>query len=111
LIEVHDHDELTIALETGARVIGVNARNLATLEVDAEGARNLVREAAAAGVRVVAESGVRSRTDVEAAAAAGACAVLVGETLMRSGSPEEEVEGLTGVVCLDSQTRGDMAIT
>jgi indole-3-glycerol phosphate synthase len=111
LIEVHDLDELTIAVETGARVIGVNARNLATLEVDPEGAREVIREAASAGVRVVAESGVSSRADVEHAAAAGACAVLVGETLMRSDVPEEAVEGLSGVACLDSRTRGDMAIT
>jgi indole-3-glycerol phosphate synthase len=111
LIEVHDSDELRIALETGARVVGVNSRNLETLEVDADAARDVVREAADAGVTVVAESGVKARADVEAAAAAGACAVLVGETLMRAEFPEEKVEELTGVVCLNSQPRGDMAIT
>jgi indole-3-glycerol phosphate synthase len=97
LVEVHDHAELEIALKAKARVIGVNSRNLVTLEVDTEKARDVVRAAGETGVVVVAESGVHARADVEAAAEAGASAVLVGELLMRAPFPEEVLEELTGV--------------
>lgn len=98
LVEVHDEPELETALRCGATLVGVNSRDLRTLEVDPEGARAVVGLAAESGVLVVAESGVRGRTDIEVAAAAGAHAVLVGETLMRASFPEEAVEELTGVL-------------
>ncbi|MDI6712155.1 MAG: hypothetical protein QMD96_02835, partial [Anaerosomatales bacterium] len=80
-----------------ARVIGVNARDLATLRVDLPGALRLVRQARDVAEVVVAESGVASRADVETAAAAGADAVLVGTALMRAASPEDAVRDLAGV--------------
>lgn len=97
LVEVHDESELAIALKAQARVIGVNSRDLKSLEVDRERAQAVIHAAAAAGVLVVGESGVRGRADVEAAAASGADAVLVGETLMRARFPEDVLEELTGV--------------
>lgn len=97
LVEVHDTDELAVALEARARVIGVNSRNLRTLKVDLEGAHSVVGAASDAGVITIAESGVRHREDVEAAAEAGADAVLVGERLMHSRFPEDLLEELTGV--------------
>lgn len=97
LVEVHDAAELVVALSADATLVGVNSRDLRDLAVDVIAARALVREAAAAGVTVVAESGVRRRTDVAAAAEAGASAVLVGSLLMRSASPECEIADLTGV--------------
>lgn len=97
LVEVHDDAELGIALAAKAQVIGVNSRDLRTLEVDPARARVVVSGAKAAGAIVVAESGVKGRGDVEAAAAAGADAVLVGETLMRATFPEDVLEALTGV--------------
>lgn len=100
LVEVIDEDELAIALKAGAQVIAVNSRNLHTLEVDPVAARQVVSAAADAGAVVVAASGTKTRADVEAHAAAGAHAVLVGETLMRAEFPEDVLEELTGVARL-----------
>ena len=97
LVEVHEPSELEIAMAAGAKMIGVNSRNLRTLEVDVEAARSTVQEAAKADAIVVAESGIRTRADIEAAADAGASAVLMGETLMRADLPEEVLEEFTGV--------------
>ncbi|MDH4139236.1 MAG: indole-3-glycerol phosphate synthase TrpC [Coriobacteriia bacterium] len=105
LVEVTDPNELHTALGSGATVIGVNSRDLRSLEVDKKRALEVIAEAAAAGVIVVAASGVRERADVEAAAEAGADAVLVGETLMRSPFPEEVLEELTGVAKGSAATR------
>ncbi len=98
LVEVHDEDELEIALGIKAPLIGVNSRNLRTLEVTPEKVQPLLRRAAAAGAIVVAESGVRDRSAIERAALSGADAVLVGEALMRSDFPEDVLRGMTGVM-------------
>jgi indole-3-glycerol phosphate synthase len=82
LVEVHDERELRRALELGAPVIGVNARNLATLKVDPAVQRRLLG-AVPSGYIAVAESGVASRADLDAAGAAGASAALVGTAVMR----------------------------
>jgi indole-3-glycerol phosphate synthase len=97
LVEVVNRAELQIALHAGARVIAVNNRDLHTLVVDPDAARETVVEAVASGALVVVASGTRSRVDVEAAASVGAHAVLVGEALMRSQFPEDLLEELTGV--------------
>lgn len=97
LVEVIDAGELDIAVAAGADVIAVNSRNLHTLEVDPAAARDVVAAAALAGCVVVAASGTKTRADVEAAALAGAHAVLVGETLMRAPFPEDILGDLTGV--------------
>ncbi len=97
LVEVHDAAELAVARHAGATLVGVNSRDLYTLDVDPTRAREIVRAAADAGLVVVAESGTKTRFDVEAASAAGADAVLVGESLMRSPFPEDVLEELTGV--------------
>lgn len=93
LIEVHDEDEADRALEAGARVIGVNARNLRTMEVDRS-----VFERVAPGlpnhVIKIAESGVRGPHDLIRYASAGADAVLVGEGLVRQKSPRDAVAEL-----------------
>lgn len=97
LVEVHNRSELDIARRAGATLVGVNSRDLRTLAIDREGALEVVREAASAGLAVVAESGTHSRFDVEAAAEAGACAVLVGTALMKAPFPEDVLGELTGV--------------
>ena len=97
LVEAHDARELAIALRSGARIVGVNARDLSTLEVDPAGAWTLAGHVKEAGRIAVAESGVRTRADVISAAAAGADAVLVGEALMRAPFPEDVLEDLVGV--------------
>ena len=98
LVEVHDDAELEVARQAQAMLVGVNGRDLRDLSMNAERARGVMAEAAAiGGVTVVAESGVGSRDDVEAAAHAGADAVLIGSLLMRSAIPGVELERLTGV--------------
>jgi indole-3-glycerol phosphate synthase len=93
LVEVHTEEEADRALEAGARVIGVNARNLRTLEVDRS-----VFERIAPGlpnnVVKVAESGVRGPHDLIRYASAGADAVLVGEGLVTQKSPRDAVAEL-----------------
>jgi len=95
LVEVHTREEAAVAELAGAALVGVNARDLATLEVDL-GRFVQIREALPAGATVVAESGISTRAQVEAAAAAGADAVLVGESLVRSDDPEELLAVLLG---------------
>jgi indole-3-glycerol phosphate synthase len=97
LVEVHDRAELDIALAAKAGLIGVNSRDLRTLDVSPERVAPLLGEAKASGAIAVAESGVKKRVHVEAAAEAGADAVLVGETLMRAEFPEDVLQELTGV--------------
>jgi indole-3-glycerol phosphate synthase len=93
LVETHSDADLERALTTDADVIGVNARHLETLEVDVPSA--LARLEAIPDDRVaVLESGIRSRGDVAAAAAAGATAILVGEALMRAADPASAVREL-----------------
>jgi indole-3-glycerol phosphate synthase len=93
LVEVHDEAELERALTVGADLVGVNQRDLVTFEVDQARA---VRVAAAmpADVVRVAESGVRGPVDAAELAAAGFHAVLVGESLVRSGDPAAAVAAL-----------------
>ena len=95
LVEAHGADHLAAAVETGAPVIGVNARDLETLEMDPEGALELLATVPADRIRVF-ESGVRTREQVERAAAAGANAVLVGESLMRADDPAAALRELLG---------------
>jgi indole-3-glycerol phosphate synthase len=86
LVEVHDEDELEPAIASGARIIGVNNRNLHTFEVSLETSMRLADKIPADVVRV-AESGIHSSADVERLRAAGYQAFLVGEHLMKSGDP------------------------
>lgn len=97
LVEVVDEAELDLALAAGATLIGVNSRDLRTLELDVERAHEVIAFSAAAGATTVAASGVKTRDDVRAAASAGADAVLVGETLMRAAFPEDVLADLKGV--------------
>jgi indole-3-glycerol phosphate synthase len=93
LVETHSDEDLRRALETGATVIGVNARDLESLEVDVDGA--LARLARIPEGRIgVLESGVSTRAHVDAALAAGASAILVGESLMRADDPARAVRKL-----------------
>jgi indole-3-glycerol phosphate synthase len=95
LLETHTDEQLDRALATDAAAIGINARDLETLEVDPAAARR--RLGRIPGDRVaVLESGVASRADVVAAVEAGASAILVGETLMRAGDPARTLRALTG---------------
>lgn len=93
LVEVHDGEEVARAVDAGARVIGVNARNLKTLEVDRD-TFSRVSPLIPDGIVRIAESGVRGPHDVVDYARAGADAVLVGEALVTDASPRESVAAL-----------------
>ena len=93
LIEVHTLDEVTRAIDAGARVIGVNARNLKTLDVDRTTFARLA-PAIPSGIVRIAESGVRGPHDVMDYARSGADAVLVGEALVTGPSPQTTVADL-----------------
>ncbi|MDO5474430.1 MAG: indole-3-glycerol phosphate synthase TrpC [Phascolarctobacterium sp.] len=83
LVEVHDEQELQLALKTGAQIIGVNNRNLKDFTVDMENSRRL-RALVPPGVLFVVESGVSTVEDVRRVKTIGADAVLIGEALMRA---------------------------
>lgn len=85
LVEVHDLPELERALATDARIIGVNNRNLKTFTVDLATTEALAEEVPD-DILLVAESGIKTPADAERLAEAGADALLVGETLMRSSN-------------------------
>ncbi|HQR79323.1 MAG TPA: indole-3-glycerol phosphate synthase TrpC [Actinomycetota bacterium] len=93
LVEVHDEEEVLRAVDAGAKVIGVNARNLRTLDVDL-GVFERVAPVIPDGIVKIAESGVRSPQDLLAYASAGADAVLVGEALVTNDDPVAAVQDL-----------------
>jgi indole-3-glycerol phosphate synthase len=96
LTEVRDERELERAVEAGATMIGVNNRDLETLEIDATTAERIIPLMPPA-IMAIAESGVLGRDDVERYAAIGADAVLVGLSLSAAGDPEAATRALTGV--------------
>jgi indole-3-glycerol phosphate synthase len=96
LVEVHTEAELERALRAGARVVGVNQRDLATFEVDPDRTSKLAPQIPKE-CSLVALSGVGNRADVERMAAAGVDAVLVGEALVTAPDPEVKVRELAGV--------------
>ena len=97
LVETHDEDEVEMALFAGARMIGVNNRNLKDFSVDTENSRRL-RERIPREVLFVSESGVRDASDVEKLRMIGADAVLVGETLMRVEDKKKKLNELKGIL-------------
>jgi indole-3-glycerol phosphate synthase len=94
LVEVHDDVELPRAIDSGARVIGVNNRNLRTLQVDVDGSYRLAAQIPS-DVVGVSESGLQSRTDLERLAAAGYRAFLIGERFMTDPDPVRALRQLT----------------
>jgi indole-3-glycerol phosphate synthase len=95
LIEVHTADELERAMEITPRIIGVNSRNLKTLEVNPAAFAELIPQIPNEIIRV-AESGISSRSDVEFAQSHGANAILVGEALVTSADPNLAMRTLLG---------------
>ncbi|TAM76397.1 indole-3-glycerol phosphate synthase TrpC [bacterium] len=96
LVEVHDSGELARALLAGARIVGINNRNLRTFSVDLAVTEELL-SAVPSGVLVVSESGLRNGTQIRRLRRAGAHAFLVGESLMRSADPAAAVRELRGI--------------
>jgi indole-3-glycerol phosphate synthase len=102
LCEAHDEDELRRALDAGCTLVGVNARNLKTFDVDLRRLFELA-EKFPTGVVAVAESGIRSGSDIVDLRAAGYHAFLVGETLMRAERPGEALKALLAGVGVESR--------
>lgn len=96
LVEVHDRQELDRALAAGALIVGVNARNLDSFEIDVDRALRLLANVPADRL-AVAESGMRQQRDIMAAAEAGADAVLVGGALASAPAPRTLARQLSGV--------------
>ncbi len=95
LVEAHDEKETEMALECGAKIIGVNNRNLKDFSVDHDNSCRL-RQLIPRGVLFVSESGIRGAEDVQAARSFGADAVLVGEALMRAADRRAKLAELRG---------------
>jgi indole-3-glycerol phosphate synthase len=93
LVEAHTAAEIVKAVEAGARIIGVNNRNLQTFEVDIENSIRL-RELVPRDIIYVAESGIRTREDIRRLQSAGINAVLMGEAFMRSENKKGILEAL-----------------
>ena len=97
LVEAHDDAEAERALKAGARILGVNNRNLKDFTVDTENSRRL-RARIPKDVLFVSESGVKTAEDVAQLAAIGADAVLIGETLMRAQDKTAKLQELKGLL-------------
>jgi indole-3-glycerol phosphate synthase len=97
LVEVHDEAEVEVALSSGAKVIGINNRNLKTMHVDISVTLRL-RPLIPDDIVVVSESGIKSREDVRMLEDVGVDAILVGEALMRSEDPLTKMFELLGMV-------------
>jgi indole-3-glycerol phosphate synthase len=95
LVEVHDEDEVAVAVEAGAEVIGINNRDLHSLDVDLGTTFRLLADVPA-GTVVVAESGITERGHVAELEDAGVDAILVGEALMRADDPATAIRELLG---------------
>lgn len=97
LVETHDEREVQMALDAGARMIGVNNRNLKDFSVNTDNSRRL-RELIPSEVLFISESGVQTAEDVAALRAIGADVVLIGETLMRAADKKAKLAELRGVI-------------
>lgn len=96
LVEVHDQSEVKMALNAGARLIGVNNRNLKDFSVDTDNSRRL-RQLIPKDVLFISESGVSNAEDVSKLCEIGADAVLIGETLMRAADKKSKLHELRGI--------------
>lgn len=93
LVEVHNQEELGIAVASGAKIIGVNNRNLHTFEVNLQVALRLAAQIPAGAIRV-AESGIHSASDIQTLSASGYHAFLIGEHLMKADDPAAAIKAL-----------------
>jgi len=104
LVEVHTEEELQRALDAGARIVGVNNRNLKTLEVDLETSFRL-REKIPATCPAVSESGIRTADDLKRLSAAGFDAVLIGERFMTEADPASALADLLSLASVAPRAR------
>jgi indole-3-glycerol phosphate synthase len=93
LVEVHDARELAVAVDAGARIIGINNRNLRTLDVDVHASEELIPQIPA-GIVAVSESGLKTADDLIRLKKLGYGAFLIGERFMAAEDPGAELRGL-----------------
>lgn len=93
IVEAHDREEMEIAIDSGASIIGVNNRNLKTFEVSLDVSRSLI-QLRPGGILMIAESGISNPEEIAELHGLGFDAFLIGETLMRSGDPAGELKRL-----------------
>ena len=96
LVEAHDENEIKIAIESGARIIGVNNRNLKTFEVNFNNALNL-RKKVPKDIIFVSESGIKTKEDIDLLKDNNVDAVLIGEFLMKSQNKAKMIKYLDGI--------------
>ncbi len=96
LVEVHDEEEIRRAVHAGARIIGVNNRDLKTFQVDITNCLRL-RERIPEDILFIAESGIHTREDIKALERGGVNGILIGETLMRSADKKKTLAELRGM--------------
>lgn len=96
IVEAHDEEEIMMAVRTGARIIGVNNRNLKDFSVNTDNSGRL-RKMVPEDVIFVSESGIKTREDIVKVAEMGANAVLIGETLMRASDKKAMLNELKGL--------------
>lgn len=94
LVEVHDTEELERAIATGAKIIGVNNRNLKTFELDLTHTEKIANALNRSDIAFISESGIWNETDAQQVAKFKAKAILVGEALMRSGNVTADLQSL-----------------
>ena len=97
LVEAHNEEEANSAVKAGARIIGVNNRNLKDFSVDTENSKRL-RKLIPRDIIFVAESGIKTAADARSLSEIGADAVLVGETLMRAADKKQKLNELRGIL-------------
>ena len=97
LVEAHDEKEVTMAVRAGARLIGINNRNLKDFTVDTDNSRRF-REMIPPEILFVSESGICSAEDVKRLREIGTDAVLIGEALMRTENKAEKLAWLRGAI-------------
>ena len=97
LVEVHNEEEIQMAVRAGARIVGVNNRNLKDFSVDTENSRRL-RKMVPESIIFVAESGVKTADDIDVLRKIGADAVLIGETLMKASDKKVKLAELKGYI-------------
>ena len=107
LVEVHNHEELERALDLNPKIVGVNSRNLKTLDLDFRVFDELL-PLIPEGILKVAESGISTRDEVEHIEALGGKAILVGETLVKSGDPEHAIGRLLGSTHKSTEQTGTL---
>ena len=97
LVEVHDENEVKMAIDAGARIIGVNNRNLRDFSIDSDNCRRL-RKLVPKDILFVAESGVKTPQDIQSLSETSVDAVLIGETLMRAEDKKAKLDELKALL-------------